>query len=147
MITLRRSEALSLTWEQVRLDGNPMITVKAAHSKSAKTRWVPLNKEAVTTLRKWKNQGNGNGNVFTHLGHNIKRVDTAWNNLMKDTKLENFHLHDARHDFASQLVMNGVDLYTVRELMGHGSLDMTQRYAHLAPDRLQKAVRKLDGAV
>jgi site-specific recombinase XerD len=48
-----------------------------------------------------------------------------------------------RHDFASQLVMKGVDLNTVRELMGHADMKMTMRYAHLAPSSKLRAVEVL----
>jgi site-specific recombinase XerD len=64
---------------------------------------------------------------------------------VKKAGLEDFHWHDMRHDFASHLVMNGVDLNTVRELMGHADLKMTLRYAHLAPSVKMKAVETLDG--
>ena len=52
--------------------------------------------------------------------------------------------HTLRHTFASWLVQNGVDLYTVQKLMGHSSISMTERYAHLAQDNLKSAVRKLE---
>ena len=52
--------------------------------------------------------------------------------------------HTLRHSFASHLVMSGSDLLTVKELMGHATLDMTLRYAHLAPDHKAAAVNRLD---
>src|ERR1041384_8206990 len=53
--------------------------------------------------------------------------------------------HVARHSFASHLVMRGVPIRAVQELMGHASIVITQRYAHLAPHVSQDAVRLLDG--
>jgi integrase len=138
---LRRSEALSLTWEQTKLGNNPHLTVLAAHAKSGKTRHIPLNSAAVDVLKRWREQREPKGLVFPNpAGGQMKSIKTAWGKLMKDAKIKDFRFHDLRHDFASRLVMNGVDLYRVKELLGHGSIEITQRYAHLAPHTLAEAV-------
>ncbi|MDR1509243.1 MAG: tyrosine-type recombinase/integrase [Synergistaceae bacterium] len=74
----------------------------------------------------------------------MQEVKTAWRALLVNAKIENFRWHDMRHDFASQLVMKGVDLNTVRELMCHESMTMTMRYAHLAPESKLNAVQVLN---
>jgi hypothetical protein len=58
--------------------------------------------------------------------------------------IANFRWHDLRHTLASRLAMAGVDLRTIQELMGHKTLAMTLRYAHLSPTHLHAAVRALD---
>jgi site-specific recombinase XerD len=52
--------------------------------------------------------------------------------------------HVLRHTFASHLVMRGVPLKAIQELLGHASIEMTMRYAHLAPDVAREAVKLLD---
>ena len=73
-------------------------------------------------------------------------VATAWPKVVAAAKLQAFNFHDLRHTFASKLVQAGVDLNTVRELLGHGDIKMTLRYAHLAPQHRAAAVERLVAA-
>ncbi|MBT1452428.1 tyrosine-type recombinase/integrase [Glaciecola sp. XM2] len=63
--------------------------------------------------------------------------------MIESAGIKSFRFHDLRHHLASKLAMAGVDLNIVRELMGHGNLDMTRRYAHLAPEHKAAAVNLL----
>jgi integrase len=141
---LRRGELLGLTWEAVDRKAK-RLKVTAATAKSQKVRYLPLNSEAAATIENlFKHSprqtgpvfGGANGNAMTHVKH-------SWASLMAAAGLKNFHFHDLRHHFASKLVMAGIDLNTVRELLGHSDLKMTLRYAHLAPEHKAAAVEKL----
>ncbi len=136
---------LSLKWDQVALGSNPRVTIKAGYAKSNSTRHVPLNSEAVAVMKRWKGQGSGHSWVFPNpvTGYRIEKLKTSWPNLMDAADIQDFRFHDLRHDFASRLVMAGVDLYRVRDLLGHGSIEMTERYSHLAPAALAEAVETL----
>lgn len=140
---LRRGELFGLTWDHVTLD-RKQLTVTAGTAKSGKVRHVPLNTEAVTVLTRWRKQGSGEGLVFPGgEGARLTHINRSWASLVRDAKLADFHFHDCRHHFASRLVMGGVDLYTVKELLGHADFDMTQRYAHLSPEHKAAAVAML----
>jgi hypothetical protein len=72
------------------------------------------------------------------------RTPRQWfEEALEEAKISNFRWHDLRHTFASRLVMAGVDLRTVQQLMGHKTISMTVRYAHLAPEHQLAAVQKL----
>ena len=140
---LRWGEQTALLWSDVRLDKR-QLTVRAAAAKGGKTRHVPLNAEAFDALSRWRDQSDGEGLVFRgRTGERFDNVKKAWAALLEDASIAGFRWHDLRHHFASRLVMAGVDLNTVRELLGHADLKMTLRYAHLAPGHLAEAVERL----
>ena len=67
-------------------------------------------------------------------------IKHSFDTALKNAKREDFHFHDLRHTFSSHLIMAGVDLTTVKKLLGHKDIKMTLRYAHLAPSHKVKAV-------
>jgi integrase len=141
---MRRGELFNLKWTDVNFVGR-IVTVVGRTAKSMQTRHIPLNDEAFETVQKWYEQRKNSELVFpSHDGGRMTHIKTSWERLIGDAKVENFRFHDCRHDFASKLVMAGVDLNTVRELLGHSDIKMTLRYAHLAPEKLAAAVGKLN---
>ena len=147
---MRRSEALGLTWQTINFERG-MIRVKASTSKTARTRDVPMTAQARDVLEALYEQNaakDSSAYIFALSdGTPLKSIGKeTWKALMAAADIRDFRFHDMRHDYASRLVMAGVDLYSVSKLLGHSDVSMTQRYAHLSPDYLKAAVSKLDGA-
>jgi integrase len=143
---VRQGELFGLTVECVNLTVNS-ISIEGSKAKSGKTRHIPLNLEAQNILKDWlSHRGNPkSGLVFPNYdGKQFDNVKRSWAAVLKEAKIETFRWHDMRHHFASRLVMVGVDLNTVRELLGHSSLEMTLRYAHLSPEIKAEAVSRLE---
>ena len=76
-------------------------------------------------------------------GKKLDNCDSSWRKLLKEANIENFRWHDMRHDFASQLAMRGVPLFTIKELMGHKDIKTTLVYADLAANVKRDAVKLL----
>jgi len=141
---LRQSEQFALRWDCINLDQG-LLTIP--RSKSGRTRHVPLSDGArgiLQGLRSWLDSPY----VFpspkpdgAHLDGRNFMVRTYLPALTKVT-IEGVTWHTLRHTFASRLVMRGVDIRTVQELMGHSTITMTIRYAHLSPAHLREAVNK-----
>ncbi len=73
-----------------------------------------------------------------------QKIRRAFKTACNKVGIADFRWHDLRHDFASQLVQRGVDLFLVQKLLGHKDGRMTQKYAHLKPENLQSAISVLD---
>jgi integrase len=143
----RRNAIFSLLWGDIDFERR-MITLRAAAAKS-REQHVPMTDTIYSVLSLWKQQCTDTASdslVFPSpkTEKKLNNCGSAWDNLLKEANIQKFRWHDMRHDFASQLVMSGVDLNTVRELMGHADLQMTLRYAHLAPENKLQAIRVLD---
>ncbi|MBN9411598.1 MAG: site-specific integrase [Burkholderiales bacterium] len=140
---IRQGELTALTWDDINLDSK-LMTIRGSSAKSGTTRHVPLNSTAAAVVNRWKGNVDRSGLVFpSRDGSRLVEIKTAWHGIMKQAGIGNFRWHDMRHDFASCLVMAGIDLNTVRELLGHADLKMTLRYAHLAPAHKAAAVEML----
>ena len=142
----RREEIMSLKWDNVRLDEERIYLPK---TKNGRSRTVHLNgraKEVIEDLLTRKDQEDrtrGKEHVFpSRQGAKkpyIYDLRKPFEKACQSAGIENFHIHDLRHTFASMAVSSGADLYAVQRLLGHQDIAMTQRYAHLAADDLKKA--------
>ena len=140
---IRRGELFSLEWVDVDFSLQ-RIKILGEKSKSGNTRFVPLNSESLDVLRQWELGRGDDQLVFPSKGGNqFTTIKTAWRRLLVQAEVKCFRWHDMRHTFASNLVSNGVDLYVVKELLGHSSLEMTEIYSHLAPHKQIEAVNTL----
>ncbi|HOD28271.1 MAG TPA: tyrosine-type recombinase/integrase [Syntrophales bacterium] len=154
---LRFGEIASLTWQDVDLDKG-VLTIRDAKAGS---RYAFLTEQAAEMFRTRK-QGKPSDYVFskrsdrgmdktpqklTKISHSFYRaVDELKLNEGIDDPRQQICFHSCRHTYASWLIEEGADLYTVQKLLGHKTNVMTQRYAHLSDNRLRDAVKALEQA-
>lgn len=143
---LRAGEIFNLCWSDVDLN-NKIITLR--NTKNTKTRNVYMPNIVYKMLATKKRKVSNDVLIFTsRTGEKIKEVSNSFARVVDilqlnkgiSDKRQKVVFHTLRHTYASWLAQMGTDLYVVQQLMGHSSFAMTQRYAHLSPETLKKAI-------
>ena len=137
----RMSEILHLEWSRVDLDRR-VAWLDAGTTKNGEGRGMPLNTDAALALR--AAQGFHSRWCFTYQGEPMRAVGSAWERSLRRAGIERFRFHDLRHTWASWHVMSGTSLPELTELGGWKSYDMVLRYAHLAPEHLSSAAKRIE---
>jgi len=149
---LRQGELLALSWDDVDLQSGRLVVRHnmsrgvVGTPKGGRSREVPLGDDVAVSLREMPSRF-ARGLVFRgEAGRHLKKGECKWPLWRACAKagLRRVGWHVLRHSFASQLVMGGVPLKAVQELLGHATIEMTMRYAHLSSDVRRDAVRTLD---
>jgi integrase len=131
---LRKGELLGLTWDRVDLSRG---VIRLEVTKNGRRREVPIRQIVYNILSGLP--GPREGRVWPS-----SDIRSAFETAVKAGKLDDFHFHDTRHHFASWFVMRGGKPQSLMELLGHSSLAMTMRYAHLAPKHLRDEMAKTE---
>jgi integrase len=134
---MRRGEILGLKWHDIDVKRN-IITL--LDTKNGEKREVPMNEQVKTALIRVRKHPNTAYIFCNEKGVPVHDIRKSYSTALRKSGITNFRFHDLRHTFASQLVMSGIDLNTVRELLGHKDMTMTLRYSHLAQSHKQRAV-------
>lgn len=151
---MRWGELARLTWEDADFYTG---TLHVRESKSGEGRHIPMNRVVRDTLQavrreqvqRAREQADGEREILSPLvfcapqGGFLRNFGRDWYPAMRKAKIPDFRWHDTRHTAASRLVMAGVDLYTVKEILGHKTLTMTARYSHLSPGHQRQALERL----
>jgi integrase len=136
---LRLSEAINLQFRDISFDSN-LISIWI--NKGEKPRSIPMTKRVRAIL-----EARRENNKVKPFSLDKHQAGHAWNLARRKMGLKQdaeFVLHSLRHTCASRLVNKGVNLYVVKEWLGHSTIQVTERYAHLSPDKLAHAATILD---
>ena len=147
---MRIGELCGLDWGDVDLHKR-VITVRRSlvegvlgSPKNNRIRYIPISEDLLVALRE---QGGTKGFIFKRSNGIPLQIMFAWRGLQTlclKANLRKIGWHALRHTFASHLVMRGVPMRTVQSLMGHSTMQMTERYSHLAPSPLFDAIAMLE---
>ena len=142
---MRKEEILGLKWGDIDFTNNLIILDK---TKNDEIREIPISPELRDLFWNMSSGKSADSPVFTKLdGTRYADIRTPYQTALRKAGIDNFRFHDLRHTFASQMVMAGVDILTVKELLGHKDISMTLRYAHLAPKHKADAIMRLTNKI
>ena len=137
---MRFSEQFNLKWNQIDFHRNIIHLYQTTNKTKREVFMNDQVKNALVSIKKHPKSSY----VFVYKnGERIRDIRKHWFKALEKANIQDFRWHDLRHTFASHLVMSGVDLMTVKELLGHKSLNMTLRYSHLSQSHKQRAVDAL----
>jgi len=141
---MRLGEILNLQWDQIDFQDRSLCVEK---TKSGRSRTIPINPLLFKELQMLRSECGQSPHVFPNpdTGKPLTTVKTGFKAACRRAGIEGLRFHDLRHTFGSRLVQKGVDIETVRSLLGHSSITITQRYVHTTDDRKKAAVDLLDG--
>lgn len=140
---MRRGEILNLKWSDIDLERGAILLQT---TKNGEHRFVPLVGIALGLLKsRYANQST-NSLVFSAPHSPLKPIDirSAWETALEKAGISNFRFHDLRHTAASYLAMNQASLLEIGTLLGHKTVQMTKRYAHLSNAHIQLLSTKLN---
>lgn len=148
---LRRGEIFALTWDCVDFESE---TLHLRRTKSDKSRWVPLTQRAKAMLLNLEPGSAGEFVFLDRFGNPLKALSNSFdkavnkvglNDGITDRKMK-IVFHSLRHSYASNFLKSGGSLYALSKLMGHGSINVTERYGHLANDDLVAATKQMEAS-
>ena len=141
---MRRGEILNLKWHDVDFKRDVICLLE---TKSGEKREVPMNEAVKDALIKVRKNPKSPYIFCYKNGEPVRDIRKSFWTALKKSGIKDFRFHDLRHSAASHLVMAGIDLNTVREILGHKTIEMTLRYAHLSPNHKKHAVDVLGQSI
>lgn len=143
---MRLGEVMGLKWDDIDMNKGRIILHE---TKNGERRVVPLVGKAQEEIRK-HNKVRRLGSDFVFPGRNGKKpacIRVAWNNAITKAEIKDFHFHDLRHSTASYLAMNGASLAEIADILGHKTLQMVKRYAHLSDSHVAGVLEDMNRKV
>jgi integrase len=138
---LRKAELFNLKWQDIDINNG---TIHLLRTKNGEKREIPMNEAVKTVIVEAKEHSDSEYVFCTKTGNPYTDIRKPFARSLKRAGIKDCLWHTLRHTFASQLAMAGVDLNTIRELLGHSSTRMTIRYAHLSSNHKNNAVDLLN---